>query len=444
MKITKEIIQKIEGEATLELEWKEGKIAFAKIKFLNFRGIENILKKRPFLDAIAITPRVCGICSTSHTLASISAIEDGYKNAGYAIEIPRKAQHIREIVLNAEKIQNHIKWFYFNIYPELIAIDSGKNVYAFEDFTWQNAQKIITKTMQMAAIFCGQWPHASFCIIGGVTTDPLKEDLQEASMRLEEIITFCEQEIFGVSLEEFLENDTNMQIMASSAMLKRAIELLHKNNFDSLGKSYDRFIAFGESFLYASPSKCTGTIVANADVKFVREDLRHTFFQPDGYTYSKSAVYKEKFYETGPLARLMVAKNPLIKDFHRRYKDATLTRIVARVSEIAHLLQRVRELLQKIDIKESSCNFPKIKYQSITTQGTGVIEAARGSLIHTIDIQNGLISKYDIITPTVWNLGNGTPKEPSVAQNAIIGMDSVTNADFIFKSFDVCSVCTTQ
>jgi len=56
----------------------------------------------------------------------------------------------------------------------------------------------------------------------------------------------------------------------------------------------------------------------------------------------------------------------------------------------------------------------------------------------------GHIHAYDIITPTVWNLGNGDKENPSVAQKAIMGLDSVEKADFVFKSFDVCSVCTTQ
>jgi hydrogenase large subunit len=73
-----------------------------------------------------------------------------------------------------------------------------------------------------------------------------------------------------------------------------------------------------------------------------------------------------------------------------------------------------------------------------------VIEAPRGSLIHYVVAQQGVIESYDIITPTVWNLGNGDKENPSTAQKAIIGLNSFTKADFILKSFDVCSVCTTQ
>jgi len=90
MKITKEILQRIEGEAVLELEWEKKKIKYAKIKFLNFRGIEKILEKRPFLDALIIAPRVCGICNTTHTIAAINTIEDAYISQGANLKIPKK------------------------------------------------------------------------------------------------------------------------------------------------------------------------------------------------------------------------------------------------------------------------------------------------------------------------------------------------------------------
>jgi hydrogenase large subunit len=446
MKITKEIIERIEGEATLEIEWKKGKISFAKIKFLNFRGIENILSGRPFLDALAITPRVCGICSTSHVIASINAIEDCYQNAGYNIQLTKKAKSIREIVLNGEKIQNHLKWLYFNIYPEIIKLDSKnkKNAFAFNDNEWKKAQKIITKILKMTAIFSGQWPHASFCMVGGVTTDPTDGDILSALSYLDEIIEFCEKEIFGISLEEYTTYDSSIQIMANNSILSKVVNLLNKNGFASLGKSYDRFISLGESLFYEEASKSVGTSVASADKKFVSEDLTNSFFNEDGYTYSKSAIYKDKYFETGPLARMMIGKNPLIRDFHRRYKDATLTRIVARVSEISYLLLQNKKLLTNLDIKEHSCISPKVEFNSISSSGYGVVEAARGTLIHKLEIKNGFIKEYDIITPTVWNLGNGSVENPSIAQNAIIGVSDVDKADLIFKSFDVCSVCTTQ
>ena len=447
MKITKEIIQRIEGEATLELEWEEEKIHFARIKFFNFRGIEDILKGKPLHDAIAITPRVCGICSTAHSVAATLAIESCYANFGESLHVSQKAKDIREITLNAEKIQNHIKWYYFSILPELQKLKNPKlEPHAFKDKVWFEAQKAIMESLKLGAIFSGQWPHGSFLMSGGVTCDPLNSDVVGAQNCLNAVISFCERHLYGMEIEEFLSLDCALQIMANNASLHDGVESMMQNGFDSFGRSYDRFLALGESFLYESASKCFKTNVVLADVRYASESLENSFFDKNdqGYTYSKSALYKKNYCEVGPLARLMVAKDPLIRDMHRRFKDSTLTRVVARVAECAHLLRRTQQLLESLNIKEASYVKPKSNMNSFTSEGIGVVEASRGSLIHKITVTNGLIKEYDIITPTVWNLGNGNLENPSIAQKAILGLPSIEKADFVFKSFDVCSVCTTQ
>lgn len=445
-KITKELLQRIEGEATLELDWEDDKISYAKIKFLNFRGIEKILENRPFLDALAITPRVCGICNTSHIIAAINAIEDAYMSMGVDIKLSKKAKQIREFALNAEKIQNHIKWLYFSILPEILELngEDDTNIKAFEGKDWIKVQKICSEILKAMAIFTGQWPHGSFCMIGGVTCDPTRGDIYEAMRYLENVIEFCEKEIFGVSIEEFLSFDSSVQLMGTTGSLQKTVGTMVEHNVSHIGKSYDRFISLGESSSKKRPKKCLVTRVINADISFVSESLKNSFFEEDGYTYSKSAMYKNKYFETGPIARMMIVKNPLIRDFHRKYKDSILTRVVARVSEVAHLLNKSKKILEKIKLSEPSCISPSIPYGSINATGIGRCEAARGSLLHKIEITRGMITSYDIITPTVWNLGNGSKEEPAIAQKALMGIEEICEADLVFKAFDVCAVCTTQ
>ncbi len=65
-------------------------------------------------------------------------------------------------------------------------------------------------------------------------------------------------------------------------------------------------------------------------------------------------------------------------------------------------------------------------------------------MYHKIIMEKGIIKFYDVITPTVWNLGPGINAKLGVAQKAIIGVDSLEKAQIILRSFDVCSVCTTH
>ncbi|WP_263832770.1 nickel-dependent hydrogenase large subunit [Sulfurospirillum oryzae] len=447
MKITKEIIQRIEGEATLELEWENERVNFAKIKFFNYRGIEEILQKRPLLDALVLTPRVCGICSHSHAMASVLAMESLLANTGEVLHVSQKAKDIREIALNAEKIHNHIKWYFFTILPELKKIaDPSYEGNAFKEKLWYHAQQAVMESLSMGSHFSGQWPHGSFVMPGGVTCDPLKSDVINALGYLDRVIAFCEEHLYGMELEEFLSFDSALQVMSAPCALAYGIDEMLKYGFDSLGRSYDRFLALGESFMYEGALKASKTTVLSADIKYVHESLDHTFFADKykGYTYSKSALYKKSYFEVGPLARLMVAKEPLMRDFHRRFKDAVLTRVVARVIECAHLLSRTKTLLLELNLKEPSFSPPKQDIHTLSGEGMGVIEAPRGTLIHQVSAHHGMIKSYNIITPTVWNLGNGDRDNPATAQKALIGLNSFTKADFILKSFDVCSVCTTQ
>ena len=138
----------------------------------------------------------------------------------------------------------------------------------------------------------------------------------------------------------------------------------------------------------------------------------------------------------------MLLKTPLTKEAHRRYGDSLFSRILARVCEIPRLLRYTEALIASIDLSESAWIDPGPLPEE--AEGTGIVEAARGSLIHRLQIKEGKIARYRIVTPTQWNLGNGSREEPGVAQSALIGLHREDPAELVFKAFDVCSVCTTK
>jgi Ni,Fe-hydrogenase I large subunit len=139
----------------------------------------------------------------------------------------------------------------------------------------------------------------------------------------------------------------------------------------------------------------------------------------------------------------MVAKTPIVKNLHKRYKDSLLTRVFSRIHEVATLLKYSKELLENLNLEEDSCTLsPDDGLKDF--EGTGIVEAARGSLIHKTTVKEGLIVNYEIITPTQWNLSHGNDEEQGIAVEAMKGSKNIEEATFIFRTFDVCSVCTTQ
>ena len=118
---------------------------------------------------------------------------------------------------------------------------------------------------------------------------------------------------------------------------------------------------------------------------------------------------------------------------------------MSRIDELAHLLVNTKELISKININDKSHIKPLVDLKEIENgNGISVVEACRGSLYHKIEIKNGKIGTYDVITPTVWNLGPQNKFQKGVAQKAIIGLPNIELAKIVLRSFDVCSVCTTH
>ena len=429
--IVKKLIEKIEGEVELDFSLRKGSVEDVRISFGFYRGIEEILVDKAPRDALVITPRVCGICNHAHLLAAVTALENGYENAGITVTLSSKAQYIRGFTLACELIQNHIKWLYMTILPQLeklIQQKSGEN-HALK------ASYLSTTITKALAIFAGQWPHSSYAVPGGITCDPTYVDVMQAVSLVDEVIRFFEQVVIGMKLERYLQIGSVTKLHEVQGDFGNTLHLLGSHGMAQAGRSHDRFIVFGEG-LGMHSGKSIATTVSRVDARYVQE------WRQMGST-AKAVAYKNRIYETGPLARAMVSKVPIVKSLHKRYKDALLTRIFARVHESAMLLDYTKGLLQKLDLSEPSCTLES-RLLADTFEGTGIVEAARGSLIHKTRVEAKKIRHYEIIVPTQWNLSDGTEQERGVAAEAMCGAKSIEEASFLFRSFDVCSVCTTQ
>ncbi len=72
-----------------------------------WRGIELILKGRDPRDAWAFTQRICGVCTGTHALTSVRAVENAL-----GISIPENANTIRNIMQMALYVHDHLVHFY--------------------------------------------------------------------------------------------------------------------------------------------------------------------------------------------------------------------------------------------------------------------------------------------------------------------------------------------
>jgi hydrogenase large subunit len=106
-------ITRIEGHLRIEAETDAtGKITSAYSAGTMVRGIEIILRGRDPRDAWAFAQRICGVCTLVHGMASIRSVEDALHRAIPDYTIPKNAELIRNLMIAAQYVHDHVMHFY--------------------------------------------------------------------------------------------------------------------------------------------------------------------------------------------------------------------------------------------------------------------------------------------------------------------------------------------
>src|SRR5512136_1195249 len=129
--ITIDPVTRIEGHLRIDVEVEGGAVKNAWSSGTMWRGIETILKGRDPRDAWVFTQRICGVCTTVHAIASVRSVENAL-----GLEIPLNAQLIRNILIGAHALHDHVVHFY-----HLSALD------------WVDVTKVLEASPEKAAAF---------------------------------------------------------------------------------------------------------------------------------------------------------------------------------------------------------------------------------------------------------------------------------------------------
>jgi len=114
-------ITRIEGHMRCEVDLDANNtIVNAVSSGTMWRGIEVILKGRDPRDAWAFAQRICGVCTGTHALTSVRAVENAL-----GIKIPENANSIRNIMQLALQVHDHLVHFYHLHALDWVDIVSG-------------------------------------------------------------------------------------------------------------------------------------------------------------------------------------------------------------------------------------------------------------------------------------------------------------------------------
>jgi hydrogenase large subunit len=470
---------RVEGDLEVTLDFEDEQVKSAQVSSSLYRGFEQMLQGKEPGDALVYTPRICGICSVSQSVAAAQALA-----ALQGVTPPANGDLAINLILANESLADHLTHFYLFFMPDFARETYSSEAWyprierRFRARTGSAAQEMLTarsQFMHLMGLLAGKWPH-SLAIQPGGTTRAV--EMQEKA-RLQAIVfgfrRFLEQTLFGDQLEAIVALDSVKALDQwidsrdpESSDFRRFLEVARQLALHQLGRANDRFMSYG-AYRFGEETVLQQGVwdqsLQPLDTASITEDVSHSWMShqtapkhpfdgitlPDAeveqaYTWCKAPRLDGRVVEVGALARQQVDGHPLIRALVAESGGNVRNRVIARLLEIARIVIEMENWTRQIKPGAPICNhkpYPK------EAQGFSLVEAARGSLGHWVKIKHGHILNYQIIAPTTWNFSprdsQGQPGALEIAlQGAKLraGEKEPVSVQHIVRSFDPCMVCT--
>jgi len=377
---------RIEGNANVHIEIEEGRVKAARFLVHEFRGFESFMRGRRVEYLPHMVSRVCGLCSNSHQVASIKAIEDALE-----IHVPLSLKALREIIVLGEWISSHALSFFFLSMPDFIGASGGifELMKSNPEITGE-AFALRDGGLRMVKILGKRASHPVTMGIGRFLYPPTTDDLKELRRIAEEV------------------KERTYRLIDKVGKL-----YLHQEVISFPLDQQINFVAYD-----GSPEQdvfCIYNQTGEITSCFNRKDFEENVSEMRAEWTLAKFPYLTRFgfpagiMLVGPLSRSFL-KGGLLDDpeimnfelthFIRDRASLTLEAYDAcRLLEIFWAAKRIISLLDEVDLSQMQTESDLDE----SGQGFGVIEAPRGILIHSYLINKGCIERMRLLVATQFN-----------------------------------------
>jgi F420-non-reducing hydrogenase large subunit len=430
-------LSRIEGHARVVMEVEAGKIIAAQFQAVELRGFRHFVQGTPAEQMPVIVPRICGVCSTAHHVASVKALENVF-----GVVPPPLACDIREVLLLGQLIQNQATSLFIFTMPDRVNAESLFHMDETEankekQFSIaQRALKVRKIGTDLISLAGGQFIHPVKAHIGGVTDGITREAADPMIQQLKEMLPIA-RELFdeywemSIAMRDRIgtwgDDDPTFYISSTEASKPRfnssRLRIMGPNGIERaafLPSQFDTYLEFEETdYSYAGRTSYQGEI------------LRANSLARTNLTVSMGTPFADEYLQRFTQTFGKPAHPILLFD-------------LCRGIELVYAMERAIEMLQE-DLNYMD---PDVSYKPCDGIGYGLVEAPRGPLIHRYVVENGLIADAQFIIPTVHNM-SAIERALKVAGNRYITPSSI-NLELekavgrVVRAFDPCIACATQ
>jgi F420-non-reducing hydrogenase large subunit len=450
-------ITRLEGHGSVSIFLNDkGEVDNAYLKVPELRGFEKFCIGRRAELMPQLTSRICGVCPVAHHFAATKALDQAFN-----VEPTPAAKKLRELMYSAYVIYDHILHFYYLAGPDfIVGIDAPpekRNILGVIEKAGMDVAKDVIKHraygQKITEIIGGKATHP-VCGLPGGMSKPLSEA-----------------------------NRQEIERMASSCkdFAQFTLKLFHDVVLNNA-----KYVGLIKSQAYSTPTYYMGTVDENNKVnfydgkvrvvdpkgneflKFAAQDyLTHIGEHVEEWTYSKFPYLKavgwkglvagadSGIYRVGPLARINVSDGmatPLAQAEYQEMKKMlgkpvhnTLAFHWARLIELMYVTERAIELVQDPEITSTNVrNKP-----GEPTEGVGIVEAARGTLIHHFTLtKDAMVKDVNLVVATTSNYPaicmSIRDAAKGLIHNGKVDQGILNMVEMAFRAYDPCFGCATH
>jgi NAD-reducing hydrogenase large subunit len=434
------------GKVTILLD-DQGEVHQVRLHIVEFRGFERFIQGRPYWEVPVMVQRLCGICPVSHHLAASKALD----LVVGARTLTKTAEKLRRLMHYGQILQSHALHFFHLSSPDLLfgfgSDIATRNVVgvamANPELARQGVllRKFGQEVIRMTA---GKRVHGTGSVPGGVNKCLTTKERDELLAPLAQITEWCQA---GVE----------------------TIRALHEQNralYDSFGMFRSNLLSLvgtdGRLDLYDGVLRAR-----NADGDIILDNLSPQNYRSEIKEEVKSWSYMkfpylgflgpdEGWYKVGPLARIQncdIIHTPLaafalqvFREVHgQAIAHAPLAYHWARLIEMLHSAEVIGELLHDEDLLKDDLTTSGER----ASEGVGIIEAPRGTLIHHYRVdQNDVVTMCNLIVSTTHNNQAMNEAIRVVAKQYLRGHEPteplLNHIEVAIRAFDPCLSCATH
>ncbi len=417
-------LARIEGHGDIHLVIDGGKVAECEFSVTEpARFFESMVRGRSFVDVPYVSSRVCGICSASHTVTDILAIE-----RIFGVEVTDRTRALRELLVYGSFLQNHATHLFVFAAPDFLGHKSVFPLAQENRDLFDSALGMKALGNELCTAIGGRSIHPITAVVGGFTNEITSAEYMALADKMDSMLDFALESV------DLFNDFGSVDLSTAGDMLA----MVEPGCYPVLGSDMARFVRAGYDF-------SAQDVMANIEEYAVDHSAAFLArMRKGGGTYMASALSRvnASWKELSEPARFAAAKAGLRPPEYNPFANN-----IAQAVELVDVLVRCSALCRRLAIDDFERSSTPVDFEVRAGRGVGFTEAPRGALFHELELDDdGRVVRASIMTPTSQNIANIEADMRMLAEMLVdLGYDEADiqlEVEKLVRAYDPCLSCS--